>query len=137
MKNDFTRSEAAKRAGVNPETLRYYERRGLISDPRGRSGGYRRYSPGTVSRIRFIKRAQELGFSLDEILDLLALDDTPGSGCASVKGRAEAKIEEIEVKVRDLKRIRKALKGLVDQCPGRGRAEECPILNALKVEKNR
>jgi MerR family copper efflux transcriptional regulator len=124
--------ELAKRAGVNIQTVRYYERRGLLHDPRRRSAGYREYTDATLERLRFIKRAQELGFTLTEIGELLALRLNPGTTAAAVKQRAKEKIVEIEGKLRDLERIRHALTHLAGQCRGgRGPVGDCPLLDAL------
>lgn len=124
--------ELAKRAGVNLQTVRYYERRGLLDDPRGRGDGYREYDAATLERIRFIKRAQELGFTLSEIGELLALRVDPDTTADEVKARAVDKIAEVESKLRDLERIRHALSHLAGQCKGgRGPVGECPLLDAL------
>src|SRR5688572_27027868 len=97
--NVLTIGQLAKRAGVNLETIRYYERRGLLSEPPRRASGYRQYRPDVVARIRFIKRAQELGFSLNEIHELLSLRVEAATVCSDVKQRAEAKVAEIEQKM--------------------------------------
>lgn len=125
-------SELAQRAGVNVQTVRYYERRGLLRDPRGRGDGYREYSGTTLERLRFIRRAQELGFTLAEIEELLALRLGRGTTAADVKARAARKIVEVEEKLRDLQRIRDALTHLAGQCRGgQGPVGECPLLDAL------
>jgi len=127
----MTRSEVADRADVNPETVRYYERRGLIPDPPRSSAGYRQYDASHVDRLRFIKRAQELGFTLSEIEDLLGLRVASGSQCDEVRTQAEAKIEDVEAKIRDLRRIRDALTELVDACAQQQTTGPCPILDAM------
>ncbi len=125
-------SELAGRAGVNVQTVRYYERRGLLDDPRGRGSGYRAYTDATLDRLRFIRRAQELGFTLSEIDELLALRVDRGATAADVKARAESKIVEIEGKLRDLERIRHALTHLAGRCRGgRGPVGDCPLLDAM------
>ncbi|HEY0970717.1 MAG TPA: MerR family transcriptional regulator [Gemmatimonadales bacterium] len=124
--------ELARHAGVNVQTVRYYERRGLLDDPRGRGDGYREYGADTLERLRFIKRAQELGFTLSEIEELLTLRLDPHTTAADVKARAEEKIVEIEGKLRDLERIRHALTHLAGRCRGgRGPTGDCPLLDAL------
>ena len=128
-------SELAKRGGVNLETIRYYERTGLLPRPPRSRGGYRQFSPETVRRVRFIKRAQELGFSLKEIKELLALRIAPGSTRADVRKRAEAKIADIEGKVQHLRDMKKALERLTKACCENGPASECPILESLSLEK--
>ncbi len=128
---ELTIGEVAKRAGVHVETLRYYERRGLVEEPPRAPSNYRAYPAETVHRVRFIKRAQELGFSLDEIGDLLSLRAAPKARCADVRRRAEAKLDDIDEKMRTLRRMKKALAGLVAQCSGRGPVTDCPILEAI------
>jgi MerR family copper efflux transcriptional regulator len=124
--------ELAERAGVNVQTVRYYERRGLLDDPRGRGSGYREYTEATLARLRFIRRAQELGFTLAEIGELLALRLDRHTTAAEVKARAEAKIAEIESKLRDLEQIRHALTHLTGRCHGgRGPVGDCPLLEEL------
>jgi len=131
---DLTIGEVAKRAGVHVETLRYYERRGLLREPPRTPSNYRVYPPDTVRRVRFIKRAQELGFSLKEINELLSLRATPKARCKDVRQRAETKLDDIEQKMRDLRRMKKALSGLVAQCSGKGPITACPILEAIDEE---
>ena len=123
----------AKKAEVNIQTVRYYERRGLLPDPPRRESGYRQYSKSDLARLRFIKHAKELGFSLREIMELLSLRVDPNTTCADVKKRAEAKLADVEEKILALQRIRKALSHLVGMCRGRGPTSECPILEALEA----
>ncbi len=122
----------AKKAQVNIETIRYYERRGLISRPPRPHSGYRQYSDEIVKRIGFIKRAKELGFSLKEIGNLLSLRLDPSTSCSDIKGRAEKKIEQIEEKIKTLQKMKKALVAVSRTCSGRGPTSECPILKALE-----
>ena len=131
----MTRSEVAERADVNPETVRYYEERGLIPNPPRSASGYRLYDESYVRRLRFIGRAQELGFTLSEIKGLLDLRAGPEATCQDVKARAEEKRAEVDEKIADLKRIRKALASLVETCAGgEGPTSECPILDAMQSE---
>ncbi|GBD36018.1 Mercuric resistance operon regulatory protein [bacterium HR36] len=123
--------EVARLAQINPQTLRYYERRGLLPKPPRRPSGYRIYPPDTVARIRFIKRAQELGFSLREIQELLALREIPWSSCSDVAAIAQRKIEQIAAKIRDLRRIQWALRTLLQRCPRTSSIQRCPIIEAL------
>ncbi len=123
--------EVAALAEVNIQTLRYYERRGLLQEPKRRPSGYREYPPETVQVIRFIKRAQELGFTLAEIEDLLRLRQDRTASCAEVRRAATAKIEDIDRKVGSLQAMRRALRVLVDSCRSTGTTRECPILEAL------
>lgn len=127
----LTIGQVAKKAGVKIETVRYYERRGLIPEPPRRESGYRQYPEDAIARIQFIKRAQELGFSLKEISDLLSLRVDRQTTCRDVKQRAEAKIDDIERKMADLKRMRQALVKVTNACSGRGPTSECPILDAM------
>jgi MerR family mercuric resistance operon transcriptional regulator len=122
---------------VNVETVRYYERRGLIEQPPRPQSGFRRYAPETIARLRFIKRAQELGFSLEEIGELLALRVDPETTCAEVKERAEAKIADVEEKLQDLQKMKRALERLAESCTGSGPVSECPILEVLEAGKRK
>lgn len=125
-------SDVAREAGVGVETVRFYEQRRLIArPPRPRAGGYRDYPPASVRRIRFIRRAQQLGFSLAEIVELLALESDGESACIDVRRRAEAKLAEVLTKIGDLDRIRGALETLIEACPGKGPARKCSILEAI------
>lgn len=131
MKTGLKIGEVASRAGVNLQTIRYYEREGLLPSPPRLPSGYRTFADSAVFRIRFIKRAQELGFSLTEIRDLLALSGK--GGARQVRARTKAKIADIEEKVRTLQAMKDALTTLADQCPGCGPLSECPILDALEA----
>lgn len=133
---ELTIGQVAKGGGVNVETIRYYERQGLIPPPPRRESGYRQYPEDTVNRVRFIKRAQELGFSLKEISDLLSLRVVPGVNCSEVKRRAEAKIANIEEKIFTLQGMKQALAKLATTCSGRGPTSECPILETLERKEN-
>jgi MerR family mercuric resistance operon transcriptional regulator len=124
----------ATRAGVNVETIRYYERRALLPAPPRGASGYRQYAPDTVRRVRFIKRAQALGFTLDEIRDLLALRAEPAESCETVEAQADLTIRRIDAKVAELERMRRALARLADDCRHRRSADDCPILIALEEE---
>jgi len=126
----FRIGEAARLAGVNIQTLRFYERRGLIEDPPRRPSGYREYPAGSIPRVQFIKRAQELGFTLAEVQDLLRLRDDPKIPCRQVRATAQAKILDIDDRLRRLKSVRSALATLVASCAA-NRAHHCPLLEAL------
>lgn len=127
----LTPSALAEAAGVNQQTIRYYERRGLIPEPPRTGSGYRMFPPDTLRRVRFIKQAQALGFTLKEIQDLLDLRVRPGVGCADIRQRTREKIEDIGEKIAALRRMEGALTKLANRCRGRGPVEECPILDAL------
>lgn len=121
-------------ARVNIQTVRYYERRGLLPKPSRTDSNYRLYSEESVRRVRFIKRAQELGFTLEEIKELLSLRAAPRTRCADVRTRATAKLQDIDDKVRTLRAMRKALTKLIGECSGQGPVTECPILEALDAK---
>ena len=123
--------ELAKQADVNVETLRFYERKGLLPEPPRGKSGYREYPPESVQRLRFVKRAQELGFSLKEIKELLALRVARGTTCGQVRERAQEKVADVQQKISDLRAIEEALTELVKSCSGRGPASRCPILDHL------
>ncbi|MBI4237542.1 MAG: heavy metal-responsive transcriptional regulator [Deltaproteobacteria bacterium] len=130
----FTIGKVARLTAVGIETIRFYEREGLIPEPPRRESGYRQYPPATIDRVRFIKRAKDLGFTLAEIKELLDLSVGPQATCADVKRKANEKIKEVDAKIADLKRIRQALNRLTDQCRGKGPVSECPILENLESE---
>ena len=123
-------SQTAKEAGVNAQTLRYYERRGLLPKPSRRGSGYREYSPDAVRLVRFIKRAQALGFSLDDIEQLARLRGVRRGERHRVRAIAERKIADIDRRIAQLQSMREALAQLVESCH-RGAAAECPIIDAL------
>ena len=128
--------ELADAAGVNVATVRYYERRGIIPDPPRTASGYRRYDPQIVERIRFIKRAQSLGFTLDEIVELVDLRVDVSAACAAVEEVAQAKLTDVETKIEELERLRTILVQLVRSCHTRPAAEDCPILTVLEREES-
>jgi MerR family mercuric resistance operon transcriptional regulator len=128
MAQPLTIGRLAKLAEVNVESVRYYQRRGLLAEPAKPQGGYRRYPADAVKRIRFIKRAQVLGFTLEEIGGLLQL--AQASACAKTRTVAERKLALTDRKVADLSAMRKALDGLVRQCRS-GESRGCPIIQAL------
>lgn len=134
----FTIGKVARTSGVGIETIRFYEREGLIEMPARRNSGYRQYSHSAVERILFIRQAKELGFSLTEIKELLSIRVSPKKTCSDVRGIAKAKIADIDAKIAALKKIRAALARLVTQCQGAGPVSDCPILEALnKPKRNR
>jgi Hg(II)-responsive transcriptional regulator len=132
MSTVLSTSTLAARAGVNLQTVRYYERRGLLPEPPRTAAGYRRYGPDALVRLRFIRRAQELGFSLDEIEELLALRVDPNASRADVRRRAEVRIADVRDRIRDLQRMLAVLEALHAACHGDGPAQDCPILHALE-----
>lgn len=129
--DQLTTGEVAKQGGVKLETIRYYERRGLLAKPPRTASGYRMFTTDAVRRLRFIRHAQALGFSLEEIQELLTLRLTRGRSCADVQARAQTKLEQIDEKIRSLRAMRKALTQVTTACPGKGPLSKCPILDAL------
>ena len=124
--------ELAANAGVNIQTVRFYERRGILPRPGRTAGGYREYSTEAVRLIRFIKRAQELGFTLAEVEDLLRLRDSRRTSCAVVKAAAQGKMAAVEGKIADLKAMQRALTVLLASCERNDRDRQCPILETLE-----
>ena len=131
----MTIGRLAREAGVNIDTIRYYERNGLIPEPIRRASGYRQYGVADLRRLRFILRAKELGFTLAEIGELLSL--SADRDVRGVKRRPEERLEQVEHKIGELQRVRKGLKVLIDACPGHGDLERCPIVAALSGEDAR
>ena len=132
MGTTLTIGKLAASAGVGRETIRYYERKGLLEEPPRSEAGYRHYSSEAVDRLRFIRRAQELGFTLAEISDLLCLRIDEVSACETVEARARAKLVTGAGKIDDLRRIGEALARLVQRCEARQPTSECPILEELE-----
>jgi len=128
----MTIGQLAKQTGASPETIRYYERSGYLPPPQRRSSGYRIYEPDSINRIRFIKEAKKLGFTLNEVRDLFALTDDPAANCAAVNKQARHKIIEIERKIAALSQMKKNLTILATICPNDDRPlSECSIINHL------
>jgi Hg(II)-responsive transcriptional regulator len=123
--------EVAAEAGVNVQTLRYYERRGLLPEPARRESGYRVYGPDAVRRVRFIKRAQELGFALSEAETLLALAAGGPEGCDAARGLAEEKMRELDRRIADLEAMRDSLRRLASTCARPRDERDCPLLQAI------
>ena len=124
------RAELARRTGCNLETIRYYEKIGMMPEPPRTGAGYRVYGDGHVSRLRFILRARELGFAIEEIRGLLELVDGGTQTCAEVKERTERHLADVRAKIADLRRIEKVLAVTASQCSGKD-VPECPVLEAL------
>jgi len=127
--------QVAQRAGVGVETVRFYEREGLLEEPPRRASGYRQYSEQVVTRLHFIKRAQKLGFSLKEISELLLLRVDAQTSCDEVRQRTEAKLAEVERKLVELQRMRQALLQVHSLCSGLGPTGRCPMLDALDQQE--
>jgi len=126
-----TIAQIARQAGVGVETVRFYERRGLLAPPERTASGYRQYEADAARRLRFIRRAKELGFTLNEIKELLFLRLDTTATCDEVRGRARAKIADIDGKVHTLNRMRETLVKLTEACARRDKTGQCPILEAL------
>jgi MerR family mercuric resistance operon transcriptional regulator len=129
MSENLTIGALARQGGVNVETVRYYQRRGLLQEPAKPQQGFRRYPTKSVQRVHFIKRAQGLGFTLEEIQGLLRLDEL--QACRETRGMAAQKLELIEQKIAELSRIKKALSGLVRACDASSTGAPCPIIHLL------
>ena len=126
--------KVAKRAAVSVETIRFYERMGLLAEPVRKASGYRQFSEADVRKLVFIQHAKNLGFSLHEIKELLSLQADSTTTSREIKNIAAHKLQDIEVKIKMLERMRQSLQQLVDKCPGHGPTSECPILDALASE---
>jgi MerR family mercuric resistance operon transcriptional regulator len=127
----LTIGKVAKAAGIGVETVRFYERQGLIADPPRTASGYRKYTAETVERLRFIRRAKALGFTLDEIGELLGLRICGGHSCGAVRSLASEKLSDIERRIAALERMATVLRGLVTSCDDGRESDACPILDAL------
>ena len=132
--NYLSIGQLAEQANVNIETIRYYERRGLIPQPPRRESGYRKFSQTFVVRIKFIKRAQELGFTLKKIQELLSMRVDPDTTCSDIKIEAKVKMGDIDGKIKSLQRMKRALTKLVAKCDDSYSSSECPILDYLGTE---
>ena len=126
--DELTIGGLAKQAGVHVETIRYYQRRGLVGEPARPGGGVRRYGAEAVTRVTFIKRAQDIGFSLAEVKELLKLERTPG--CRDARRIASGKLALVDARIADLKRVRRSLATLIAECDA-GRRRSCPIIDSL------
>ncbi|MCC6474099.1 MAG: heavy metal-responsive transcriptional regulator [Burkholderiales bacterium] len=136
MENLTTIGKLAKAQGVRAATLRYYEQMGLVPATRRTAAGYRVYGEDAARRLHFIRRAQALGFSLEEIAELLNLSDRPHASAGEVKKITRRKIAEIETRVRDLERMKRALMQIEHRCSGHGSTAKCPILAALGEDRS-
>lgn len=127
----------AQLAQVNIDTIRYYERQQLLPPAARTASGYRQYTQEDVERLRFILRSKDLGFTLAEIGELLSLTGARRSDMRGVKRKAEQRLDQIEQKIADLRRVRRGLKKLIDACPGKGELEACPIVAALSQDTSK
>lgn len=129
----LSRGALASRSGVNSETIRYYEKIGLMPDPNRSAGGHRIYEREHVNRLSFIRRTRELGFTLKEVRGLLALVDGGDYTCAEVRDRTLAHLDDVATKIRDLRKMQRTLKSISSKCDG-GLVPDCPIVDALYIE---
>lgn len=127
--------QVAKMGEVGVETIRFYERKGLLDEPERKPSGYRQYDESVVHRLEFIRRAKELGFTLKEIKELLTLKVDPSTTCADVKDRAKTKIKDIDGKIRSLQQMKRALAKVTSSCSGNGPTNHCPILEAMESDR--
>src|SRR5207249_4456061 len=132
MASELTIGKLAKQVGVNIQTVRYYERRRLLSPTARKSSGYRLYGEDALKRLRFIKNAQALGFTLREIADLLSLQVSSTARCGDVQRKAQAKLVQVEAKMRDLRALDRALQGLIHACKAGQPTDRCPILKSME-----
>ena len=126
--------QVAKQTGVTVETIRFYEKQNLITTPQRTESGYRQYPLDTIKRVRFIQHAKDVGFTLKEVTELLALRRKPNASCTEIKLRTLQQIEEVDQKISDLKKVREALGRMVMKCSGHGALSECPILEELELD---
>jgi len=130
----YSIGQVAKQAGVSVETIRYYEKEGLIEEPERKESGYRQYKGDAIARLSFIQQAKELGFSLKEIGELMSIKSDTNTVCSDVKQLAQEKLDDVECKIKMLQRMRKSVKKLIDVCPGQAPINDCPILDALSFQ---
>lgn len=121
--------EIAKRSGIGIETIRYYEREGLLQEPERRPSGYRQYDESIIERLEYIMRAKELGFTLAEVRELLELSFSTHSHCDHIRQRADAKITDIEAKIRRLQQMKRSLGKIVQRCQAENSPETCPLVH--------
>lgn len=134
--SSFTIGEIARRAEVGIDTVRYYERNDLLPAPARRPSGYRQYGDEDVQRLSFIRRAKDLGFTLAQIRELLALSTDRERGVRGIKKRAQERLDDLDLRIHEMQRVRSGLQALVDDCPGHGKLLACPILGALTRKEN-
>ena len=135
MMEQMTIGQLATAAGVNVETVRYYQRRDLLAMPDRPAGGIGRYAPSALTRLRFIKRAQSLGFTLDDVQALLSLDD--GQGCSAARQIGEQKLADVRQRLQALRVLEAALQELVSRCSASKRKVKCPLIEALMQSEKR
>lgn len=127
--------EIAKRSGIGIETIRYYEREELLEEPQRRPSGYRQYDESTLTRLEYIRRAKELGFTLSEIRELLKLSFASQTCCDHVRQRAATKLNDIEDKIRSLQKMRRSLTAILERCKANGSTKDCPLIHTTKRKR--
>ena len=130
----MTIGQVAKETGVRVETIRFYEKEGLINEPERSPSGYRQYPAEIVQRVLFIQRAKAIGFTLKEVNDLLSIQTKPNARCGDVLDKAATKVEQIEAKINELQRMKHTLQELTEQCASHNPLDNCPILDALYAD---
>ncbi len=130
----YSIGQVAKQSGVTVETIRYYEKEGLLEKPDRKESGYREYKIEAIIRLSFIQQAKKLGFSLKEIGELLSIKSDKNNLCNEVKQLAQDKLDGVECKIKMLQRMRKSLKKLINVCPGQAPISDCPILESISVQ---
>lgn len=135
MMDNLSIGQLARAAGVTVETLRFYEKQGLLATPQRTDSGYRQYPPDSIKRVRFIQHAKQVGFTLNDIGELLALRQGKNTSCADIKARATHKIDQVERKIKELERISDALSRMTQKCSGSGSLSDCPILEELELDE--
>lgn len=128
----YSIGQIAKKSEISIETIRYYEKEGLLEKPQRKESGYRQYNDDVIERLSFIQQAKSLGFTLKQIKELFSLEVKQGTTSKDIKDIAQLKLGDIEEKIKMLKKMQKILKELVTQCDGKGPVEQCPILKAIK-----
>lgn len=129
--------EVARQAAVGVETIRYYERKGLLAEPQRRPSGYRQYDESVVARLQFIRRTKELGFTLAEIKELVGLWYDAKTRCEHVRQLAQEKVDDVEAKIRTLQKMKRSLKKVIRQCEARESVDDCPLLDGLEDRPGR
>ena len=130
--NPMKIGEVASQSDVGVETIRYYEREGLLAEPKRKPSGYRQYDESVVARLRFIRRTKELGFTLAEIKEFLGLWFDANTRCEHVRHRAGLKISDIEEKIRTLQKMKRSLKKIISECAGKDSVDDCPLLEGIE-----
>lgn len=130
LRSTYSRGQLAKSTGVKGETIRYYEKCGLLNEPERSGGGHRIYTDDHAARLKFIRRCRELGFSISEIDGLLGLADSQGKTCEQVRRTTASHLDDVQDKIKDLRKMERTLKGLISQCKA-NTSPDCPVIDVL------